>query len=112
MDWDKTLHSEAQKPRFDLQIPRLLCFLKIFRFLVNFKFFKIRILLKYVLVYTIRVFLVYTIRVFFMGTSRFLGTHEMVTGEWKNLIITGGSCGKKLGSFFRGWSYGCSHGYG
>ena len=104
MDWDKTLHSEAQKPRFDLQIPRLLCFLKIFRFLVNFKFYKIRILLKYdVLVYTLRVL---------MGTSHFLGPYEMVTGEWIYPKITGGSFGKKMGSFFRGWSYGCSHGYG
>ena len=50
--------------------------------------------------------------IFFKGTSHFLGPYEMVTGEWKYSIITGGSFGKKMGSFFTGWLYGCSHGYG
>ena len=48
----------------------------------------------------------------FKGNSIFSGPWEMVTGEWENSIITDGSFEKKMGSFFMGWSYGCSHGYG
>ena len=104
VDWDKNLHSEAQNPRFDLLIPRFLCLLKIFRFLGNFNIFKIRsFLILDVFVHVI---------IFFRGTSQFLGPYEMVTGEWKYSIITGGSFSRKMGSFFKGWSYGCSHGYG
>ena len=50
--------------------------------------------------------------VVFKGLSNVLGPWEMVTGEWDNLIIIDGSFEKKMGSFFKGWSYGCSHGYG
>ena len=43
-------------------------------------------------------FLLYVIIVL-MGTSHFLGPYEMVKGEWKYSIITGGSFGKKWGHF-------------
>ena len=51
-------------------------------------------------------------KVFFMGCLIFLGPWEMATGEWDNFIIIDGSFERKMGSFFKGWSYGCSHGYG
>jgi len=50
--------------------------------------------------------------VVFMGCPIFLGPWEMVTGEWKNLLIIDGSFEKKMGSFCKVWSYRCSHGYG
>ena len=42
----------------------------------------------------------------------FLGPWEMATGEWDSIIIIDGFFERKMGSFFKGWSYVCSNGYG
>ena len=41
-----------------------------------------------------------------------LGLWEMATGEWNNIKIIYGFFERKMGSFFEGWSYVCSNGYG
>ena len=41
-----------------------------------------------------------------------LGPWEMATGEWNNIKIIDGFFERKMGSFFKGWSYVCSNGYG